>query len=177
MSNGFDTVTRRWVVGALLAGVTLPAWGEAPSRSPRPVARPGSPGALAQRGAAGSGGAALVEAAKLGGMVGYQVVDLQSGEVLEARDPEAGLPPASTTKAITSLYALERLGAPFRFTTRLIATGPVSGGRIKGDLVLTGSGDPTLSTDGLAELAAALRARGVTGVSGRFLVEIGRAHV
>lgn len=166
-----QNLTRRWLIGALLAGAALPAVADAPATSPRPVARTGSPGVAAARRMAGSGGAGLVEAAKLGGEVGYAVVDLQSGEMLEARAPDAVLPPASTAKAITSLYALERLGAGYRFTTRLIATGPVAGGRIEGDLILAGSGDPTLSTDGLANLAAALRARGVTGVSGRFLVD------
>jgi D-alanyl-D-alanine carboxypeptidase/D-alanyl-D-alanine-endopeptidase (penicillin-binding protein 4) len=71
---------------------------------------------------------------------------------------------------VTALYAMDRLGPVHRFVTRLIATGPIEGGTVRGDLVLSGSGDPTLQTDGLAELAVKLRARGVTGVSGRFLL-------
>ena len=55
---------------------------------------------------------------------------------------------------MTTLYAMERLGPAFRFATRLIATGPIEGGTVRGDLVLTGSGDPTLQTDGLAQMAA-----------------------
>ena len=35
----------------------------------------------------------------------------------------------------------------------LIATGPLRDGRIEGDLVLAGSGDPSLTTDGLAAMA------------------------
>ncbi len=80
------------------------------------------------------------------------------------------MPPASVAKAITALYALEHLGAGHRFPTRLIATGPVQGGRLAGDLVLAGGGDPTLSTDTLGEMAAALRAAGITAVAGNFLV-------
>jgi serine-type D-Ala-D-Ala carboxypeptidase/endopeptidase (penicillin-binding protein 4) len=112
-----------------------------------------------------------VQAAKLGGRVGYLVIDAATGRVQDAMEPEGRLPPASTAKAITALYALDRLGPGFRFGTQLIATGPVTaGGRIRGDLILAGSGDPTLSTDALAAMAADLRAKGVTGVSGRFLV-------
>ncbi|MBN2740385.1 MAG: D-alanyl-D-alanine carboxypeptidase/D-alanyl-D-alanine-endopeptidase, partial [Rhodobacteraceae bacterium] len=69
----------------------------------------------------------------------------------------------------TSLYALENLGAQFRFGTRLIATGPIVGGIIQGDLILAGGGDPTLGTDDLAGMAKQLAAKGVRGVAGRYL--------
>jgi D-alanyl-D-alanine carboxypeptidase/D-alanyl-D-alanine-endopeptidase (penicillin-binding protein 4) len=115
----------------------------------------------------------LVAAAELGGRVGYLAVETATGRVIDARDPDGDLPPASTTKAITALYALDRLGVGFRFGTELVATGPVAGGRIAGDLVLAGSGDPTLSTDQLAAMAAELRAAGVRGVDGRFLIHDG----
>lgn len=139
---------------------------------PRPGS--GSPAAAAvARAPAVPLGEALVEQAKLGGQVGFLVVDAGTGTVLESFGAETPLPPASTAKAITSLYALERLGPGHRFVTRLIATGPVTGGRLDGDLVLTGTGDPTVTTDTLADMAAALRVRGVRAVSGRFLVDEG----
>ncbi|RWR52138.1 D-alanyl-D-alanine carboxypeptidase/D-alanyl-D-alanine-endopeptidase [Sinirhodobacter huangdaonensis] len=112
----------------------------------------------------------LIAAAQLGGEVSYVVVDARSGLVLEQRGADRGMPPASTAKTITSLYALETLGPDYRFRTRLIATGPIAGGKIQGDLVLAGGGDPTLETDALAEMAARLAAAGVRGVTGRFLV-------
>ncbi|MEI4484667.1 D-alanyl-D-alanine carboxypeptidase/D-alanyl-D-alanine-endopeptidase [Frigidibacter sp. MR17.14] len=112
----------------------------------------------------------LVAQAKLGGEVGFIVADPATGRLLEGLNADRPMPPASTAKALTSLYALETLGAGYRFATRLIATGPVQGGQIRGDLILAGGGDPTLSTDGLGDMVAALRSRGVNGVSGRFLV-------
>lgn len=159
-------VTRRWVVSALLAGTALPACANAPARSPMAPLRP-------ERSAAGvpvPPSTGLIEAARLGGQVGFAVADAATGQLLEAHLPDAALPPASVIKAMTALYGLETLGPSYRFATRLIATGPVSGGRVRGDLILAGGGDPTLSTDDLAALAQALRARGVTGVEGRFLV-------
>ncbi|WP_233352179.1 D-alanyl-D-alanine carboxypeptidase, partial [Pseudogemmobacter humi] len=157
-------LSRRGLLGAMLAGVALPAWGEVMERSPRPRTR----GQVAGRGNV-SDAARLVAAAELSGTVGYVVADAATGAVLEAREENAPLPPASVTKAVTALYAMERLGAGRRFSTRLLATGPLSGGIVQGDLVLAGGGDPTLQTDQLGDLAARLAKRGVKGVSGRFL--------
>jgi D-alanyl-D-alanine carboxypeptidase/D-alanyl-D-alanine-endopeptidase (penicillin-binding protein 4) len=161
-------VTRRWVIAGLMAGGAAPVLAEAPLNAPRPPARQDAPGAPLVRKTAS--GQAAVAAAELGGQVGYLAVDARTGEVVDALDPEVPLPPASTAKVITTLYAWERLGPSFRFGTRLMATGPVTGGQIQGDLLLAGSGDPTLSTDMLATMAADLRAAGVGSIAGRFLV-------
>ncbi len=149
-----------------MAGAALPACANAPSRSPMPPLRP----ERTATGALVSPATALIERAGLTGQVGYAVADARTGRLLEAHEPDVGRPPASVVKALTALHARAALGAGHRFVTRLVATGPVSGGTVSGDLVLLGGGDPTLSTDGLAVLADALRARGITGVSGRFLV-------
>jgi len=115
----------------------------------------------------------IIARAQLGGTVGYAVVDMQSGALLEGSQERLALPPASVAKAVTALYAREALGSTHRFATRVVATGPVAGEVINGDLVLVGSGDPTLDTDALAGLAAALRSRGVRRITGRFLVHGG----
>ena len=159
-------VTRRWMVGALMAGAALPACANAPARAPLPPLRP-------QRMADGTlvpQARGLIDAAGLSGRIGYAVADARTGRMLEAYAPDEGLPPASVIKALTALYGLEAPGAGHRFVTRLVATGPVSGGQVAGDLVLVGGGDPTLDTDHLADLAQALRARGITGITGRFVV-------
>ncbi|MDV7141985.1 D-alanyl-D-alanine carboxypeptidase [Tropicimonas sp. TH_r6] len=127
--------------------------------------RPGNPGARLYPSAE-----TLVARAKLGATsVGFAVADAETGEMLEGMNPELPLPPASVAKALTALYGMERLGADHRFATRLVATGPVEAGVLKGDLVLVGSGDPTLDTDRLAELASQLKASGISKVEGDFL--------
>ncbi|WP_435257657.1 D-alanyl-D-alanine carboxypeptidase/D-alanyl-D-alanine endopeptidase [Thioclava sp. FR2] len=160
--------SRRGFLQAALSGLLVqglgPALAEAPERSPRPVPRGGHP-----KVATGSV-EALIAAAKLTGVVGFAVLDVANGSVLETHNPDQQVPPASVTKAVTALYALERLGPGFRFRTRVLATGPVQAGIVQGDLVLAGSGDPTLQTDQLGDLAAALAARGIKGVTGRYLV-------
>ncbi len=100
------------------------------------------------------------------------------GQVLETHNPPLlQMPPASVAKAVTAAYALDALGSEHVFSTRLMATGgPVDGGMIQGDLVLVGGGDPMLDTNGLAAMAARLKAAGgVRGVTGKFRVHAGGA--
>ncbi|WP_371156249.1 D-alanyl-D-alanine carboxypeptidase/D-alanyl-D-alanine-endopeptidase [Jannaschia sp. 2305UL9-9] len=163
---------RTFLTASLAAATALPACANAPANSSRPAYKPAD--ALARSAPAAN---RLVEEAGLGGRVGFVVADARTGEVLETYNPIRPLPPASSAKALTALYALETLGADHRFVTRLIATGPVSGGRVNGDLVLVGGGDPALDTDGLHDLAVAARAAGITSVSGRFLVADGALPV
>jgi D-alanyl-D-alanine carboxypeptidase/D-alanyl-D-alanine-endopeptidase (penicillin-binding protein 4) len=164
-------LTRRAVVAAILSAAALPALAEAPVRSPRPPPRPPARVAGTARAAGATGTSAdLVAAARLGGKVAFAVLDAASGAVLDAIEPETALPPASVAKAVTALYALDRLGPAHRFVTRVIATGPVAGGVVEGDIALVGGGDPTLDTDRLGALVEGLRARGIRGATGRFLI-------
>ncbi|MEX5729896.1 D-alanyl-D-alanine carboxypeptidase/D-alanyl-D-alanine-endopeptidase (penicillin-binding protein 4) [Rhodovulum iodosum] len=163
MANRGTNLSRRWVLAALGAGAAQGALANAPLQAPRPAPRPAG-----LQNAAAPDAAALIAKARLSGKIGYAVADARTGEILEAKNPLLGLPPASVTKALTALYGLEALGPAYRFTTQVIATGPVSGGRLDGDLVLVGGGDPTLDTDMLADLAAQLHAAGLREVAGRF---------
>lgn len=143
------------MLAGLAAGVLAPAAGaraEAPATSPRPPPRPPhGPAALAD---------ARIEAAGLGGAVSYVLIDAASGAVLAARGADQPMPPASTLKTLTAAYALGRLGPDFRFETRLALAGD------GGPLVLAGGGDPTLTTDKLADMAATAAAAGASGAAG-----------
>ncbi|WP_412509855.1 D-alanyl-D-alanine carboxypeptidase, partial [Roseovarius sp. SYSU LYC5161] len=116
---------------------------------------------------------ALLAEAKLGGRVAFSVMDVASGAPLEGHGTRTGLPPASVTKAITAVYALDTLGPEYRFGTRLMTDGTVRDGVLRGDLVLAGGGDPTLDTDALADMAARLKNLGIHEVRGTFRVWAG----
>ncbi|MEM7490014.1 MAG: D-alanyl-D-alanine carboxypeptidase/D-alanyl-D-alanine-endopeptidase, partial [Pseudomonadota bacterium] len=157
---------RRLFLTGALATAGLPACANAPERSARPVMKPTD--ALARATTAAS--RQRVAEARLGGHVGFLVADARTGEPLESLNPLRPQPPASVAKAVTALYALETLGPGHRFETRLVATGPIANGRLDGDLVLAGGGDPALDTDGLHALAVQAREAGITEVSGALLV-------
>lgn len=158
---------RRAMLGMTASLLATTAWGNAPERSLRPVARQIGVGVspVARKTAAD-----IIAETDIGGTVGFMIADVKTGEVLEAVNADAQLPPASVTKAITALYALEAMGPAHRYQTNIVATAPIVDGILSGDLILAGGGDPTLDTDDLAQLAAQLKDAGLTEVRGDFFV-------
>nr|WP_240151178.1 D-alanyl-D-alanine carboxypeptidase/D-alanyl-D-alanine-endopeptidase [Luteibacter jiangsuensis] len=98
---------------------------------------------------------------------GISVVSLDDGRTVYAHDAGRLMLPASTAKLYTAAFALDRLGPDFRTRTDVLANGAMKKGRLRGDIVLRGGGDPTLSGDAWANnLAAALRERGIRRIDG-----------
>jgi serine-type D-Ala-D-Ala carboxypeptidase/endopeptidase (penicillin-binding protein 4) len=100
--------------------------------------------------------------------VSAQIVSLDDGQVLYARDADAQLNPASNTKLVTSAAALLRLGPEFRFTTDVLTDRPIVRGRA-GILYVKGRGDPSITTERLQGLVADLWHRGLREASGLVL--------
>jgi N-acyl-D-amino-acid deacylase len=77
---------------------------------------------------------------------GIEFYSLDTGKVIYALNANKLFVPASTTKILTEGTLLAKLGADYRFHTRIYRTGPIdSKGKLKGDLILVASGDPNLS--------------------------------
>jgi D-alanyl-D-alanine carboxypeptidase/D-alanyl-D-alanine-endopeptidase (penicillin-binding protein 4) len=79
--------------------------------------------------------------------------------------------PGSLMKLITAAAAAERLGWDHRFETRVVTTGPIETGILRGDVVIVGGGDPGISERSeepgtLRRLAAELRTAGITRIEG-----------
>ena len=144
----------------------MPALANAPLTSLRPKARPLTGAQKIKAAHTRVPLDKIVAEAGISGKHSIVVADAATGKILEGFGAKTNLPPASVSKAVTALYALHNLGSGFRYATRLIATGPVSGGTLNGDLILAGGGDPHLDTDGLNNLAKALKAKGVRKISG-----------
>ncbi|MBI1171667.1 D-alanyl-D-alanine carboxypeptidase/D-alanyl-D-alanine-endopeptidase [bacterium] len=155
--------TRRALLGGVGATLALPALAKTKKKKHKAAA-------VAAVAAAPSSAAEVVAAANLSGVTGYCVAEVATGRVLESFNADVPVPPASVAKSITSLYALEHLGADHQFATRILASGPIDKGRLGGDLILAGGGDPTLDTDKMGDMVAALARTGLRQVDGRFLV-------
>jgi serine-type D-Ala-D-Ala carboxypeptidase/endopeptidase (penicillin-binding protein 4) len=114
---------------------------------------------------------------------GLLVVDAESGATLYQKNADDYFQPASNMKLLTTALALDTLGPDYRFRTTVETNGTLApDGKLSGDLILVGRGDPNLSNrkfpyenkeefDGppervLAELADAVAARGVKEIIG-----------
>jgi D-alanyl-D-alanine carboxypeptidase/D-alanyl-D-alanine-endopeptidase (penicillin-binding protein 4) len=92
--------------------------------------------------------------------------DLQTGKTLFAEHDALSLAPASNEKLVVTYAALVGLGRTFRIQTDVLGRGEQNGNIWQGHLLLVGHGDPTLSSADLAQLAAQVRAAGITRVTG-----------
>ncbi len=79
--------------------------------------------------------------------------------------------PASIIKLLTSYAALDLLGPAYRWQTEVWTTGELRNGRLHGDLVLRGGGDPGLSTERFWTLLREIRARGIREIAGDLVVD------
>ncbi|MBN2288597.1 MAG: D-alanyl-D-alanine carboxypeptidase/D-alanyl-D-alanine-endopeptidase [Candidatus Glassbacteria bacterium] len=78
---------------------------------------------------------------------GVQVRSLERGDDLVSLNSRRRFMPASNLKLLVTAAALDGLGADFRYHTTVMAAGEISApdSTLRGDLVLRGSGDPTIS--------------------------------
>ena len=77
---------------------------------------------------------------------GILVVDRETGETLFETNPDHFFTPASNAKIFTTALALATLGPEYRFQTTLESKAALGAdGRLAGDLILVGRGDPDLS--------------------------------
>jgi serine-type D-Ala-D-Ala carboxypeptidase/endopeptidase (penicillin-binding protein 4) len=105
-----------------------------------------------------------------------EIQSFDTGEVFYQRNAHLLVMPASNMKIVTMAVAADRLGWDFRFTTEVKTRGAIAGGVLKGDLVVSGNGDPTMSDRDMANRYQAfegwadqLKAAGITRIDGRII--------
>ncbi|MES2332431.1 MAG: D-alanyl-D-alanine carboxypeptidase/D-alanyl-D-alanine-endopeptidase [Bacteroidota bacterium] len=79
-------------------------------------------------------------------ILGLCIVKSETGEKVFELNAQTGLAPASCQKTITSAAAMELLGPAYRYQTILGYDGTINGGSLKGNLLVIGSGDPSLGS-------------------------------
>lgn len=100
---------------------------------------------------------------------GIFAVSLKDGRVLVAKDAQKLFTPASAQKLLTSVVALDNLGADFRWKTSVFSSKNIENGMLEGDLILYGQGAPDLSGEGIENLANQLQQKGLKRVKGAII--------
>lgn len=109
------------------------------------------------------------------GQIGIIFRDGATGCVLYARNADIALKPASNSKIPTTAAALHYLGRNYRYKTLLAMRGTQTSETLQGDLVVVGSGDPSISGRFVADhdrkaifrqWADVLRRRGIRRITG-----------
>lgn len=98
---------------------------------------------------------------------GVLIVDPTRGDTLYSRNAGKLFMPASNMKIITGSVALSQLGPDFRFRTTFLGDGPVAAGVLRGNLIVEGRGDPSMSDAmwrGDTTLAPELRTNAMTAM-------------
>ena len=118
-----------------------------------------------------------------GGKLAFYAYNVDKNEVVEEFNANEWVAPASALKLITTSVAVEKLGADFKFKTRLAYRGKIEEGVLKGDLILIGGGDPTIGfniekgepefpTVFFENLIASLNDNGIQSVEGNLIADL-----
>ncbi len=107
-----------------------------------------------------------------GARVGAAVVSIPSGDTVYSLYPEELFVPASTIKLIVTASALRLLGPQFVYNTSVLSVlPPTQQGVIPGDLIIRGTGDPTIDSGQYHRIACQLKAQGINAVQGNIVGE------
>jgi len=98
--------------------------------------------------------------------VGLVIYDLKEKKMIIDHHSEHSFPPASLAKLVITAVSLREFGPDFRFQTRIVSDGTVNSGVLKGSLVIVGSGDPSLNTLSLSDLARQVKSAGIRRIEG-----------
>lgn len=123
----------------------------------------------------------LADSSMKSSSVSLCILNAQNGEPVFEFHAEESLMPASVLKLVTSSAALELLGPDYRFKTKIGYTGNLNKrtGRLTGDLVIKGGGDPALGSEYfkdhysnfLKNWIIEIRNLGINKIEGRVIVD------
>lgn len=103
--------------------------------------------------------------------LGLMVYDLTDDSTLYRFNARQTMRPASTMKLLTSISALDHLGARYEFRTSLYYTGSVKDSVLTGDLYCVGGMDPLFDTSDMKAFSESVKALGIHTLRGK-IVEV-----
>ncbi|WP_026903516.1 D-alanyl-D-alanine carboxypeptidase/D-alanyl-D-alanine endopeptidase [Pedobacter glucosidilyticus] len=112
--------------------------------------------------------------------VSFTVTNVANGSSIFSAQPQLGMVPGSTLKVITAATALSVLGENYRFKTEIGYQGVLNNGVLQGNIIIKGSGDPTLGSDRYAsttktviyaKILDALKQAGIKKITGEIIAD------
>ena len=113
--------------------------------------------------------------------VSMSVVDISNDQTILDINGDVSLIPASSLKVLTTFSSLQVLGENYRYQTRLSYAGTLlSDGTLLGDIIIIGSGDPSLASPDedvlsleqlLEDMSRAISDAGITCITGSIKVD------
>ena len=112
--------------------------------------------------------------------ISLYVINTTKGDTVTEVNPEIGVAPASCQKVITATTAFALLGHDYTYKTTLGYTGKIVNGVLNGNLILKGSGDPTLGSwrystaneeSVIADFKNAVSRAGIHGITGHVFAD------
>ena len=94
-----------------------------------------------------------------------------SNRVVASLNADTVRTPASVIKVLSTYAAVLKLGFDYRWPTKFYMRGKVKGGVLKGDLIVKGFGDPTLSAKDLSGIVANIKAKGIRRITGNIVID------
>lgn len=112
------------------------------------------------------------------GSMAVLVTELPSGKVVASYNTDKPLTPASIMKSITIASASELMNIDKSFITPVSIDGKVTGGVLQGNMIIEGSGDPSInstrwpkSPDFIKEIVDALKHEKITRIEGNIIID------
>jgi D-alanyl-D-alanine carboxypeptidase/D-alanyl-D-alanine-endopeptidase (penicillin-binding protein 4) len=114
------------------------------------------------------------------GIASLTVMNARTGEIIYGKYENLGMAPASTLKVITAATAYDVLGKDFRYETELLYSGEIKAGVLEGDIIIKGTGDPSLGSDNFKETKEevllkrwtdAIKAAGIKKIAGMVIAD------
>jgi D-alanyl-D-alanine carboxypeptidase/D-alanyl-D-alanine-endopeptidase (penicillin-binding protein 4) len=115
--------------------------------------------------------AALVAAGIPDSQIGVVIQDLTAETPLLAHGEKRAFNPASVMKLLTTLAALDMLGPAHTWQTEVLVDGEIRDGRLAGNLILRGGGDPGLTLERFWLLLREIRSRGIRHIQGDVILD------
>ncbi len=121
----------------------------------------------------------LADSSMQNASLSFCVVDAATGKIISGYNEEKSLAPASVMKLVTTAAALELLGPDYTFRSSVFYSGKlnVNSGKLNGDIIIKGGGDPSLGSPYFSDhygnfpdnWVSEIQDKGIKKISGRIL--------